>query len=129
VRRVIGEIDIYGVSVAPLLVWMVIAWMAARILRQVFVSIGIYRLVWHPALFDLAMFVLVLNRVTTCSRASIPRSPGFGLRNVSSARQAGQRPGQPEHPARPDGHGRGQQPATLNRLLSGEPSIALERLS
>lgn len=59
----IGEIDIHGVFVAPLLVWMLITWAATWVFRRVLAAFGAYRLIWYPALFDLALFVLVLGGV------------------------------------------------------------------
>ncbi|MFJ1298705.1 hypothetical protein CEK29_09540 [Bordetella genomosp. 5] len=56
----IGEFNFYGVFFPWLLVLAVptlaVAWMTRRVLARV----GFYRLVWHPALFDLALFVVLL---------------------------------------------------------------------
>ena len=56
----IGEIDIYGVFVPVLLVWAAIALALTAVLRRGLAVIGFYRLVWHRALVDLSLYVLVL---------------------------------------------------------------------
>ena len=58
-----GEIDIHGVLVAPLLIWMALAFAATTALHRLLARAGFYRLVWHPALFDLAAFVVLLRGV------------------------------------------------------------------
>lgn len=55
----IGEIDLNGVFVSTLLVSAVIALAAAFVLRRLLAVLGAYRLIWHPALFDAALFVIV----------------------------------------------------------------------
>jgi hypothetical protein len=55
----IEELDIGGVFFTPLLGSLVIAlvlWIAAR---AAFSRLGLYRWIWHPALFDLALLVLL----------------------------------------------------------------------
>ncbi|MCK8783124.1 DUF1656 domain-containing protein [Roseomonas sp. NAR14] len=59
----IAEIDIYGIFVPALLVWSVIALAVSALLRRLLDRIGLYRLVWHRALFDFALFVIVLGGV------------------------------------------------------------------
>jgi hypothetical protein len=60
---VIGEINLYGVFVPAILICAAAAFPAAMILRAILRRVGFYRLVWHPALFDLALFVIVLGGV------------------------------------------------------------------
>ncbi|WP_027179607.1 DUF1656 domain-containing protein [Maridesulfovibrio bastinii] len=54
------EINIYGMFIPVIAVIMLISlvqnWVACKIL----VRIGFYRLVWHKALFNLALFVTLL---------------------------------------------------------------------
>jgi hypothetical protein len=64
----IGEVDIYGVFVAPLLVWIAIALPLAAILRRLLEWAGLYRLVWHRPLFDLALFILIVGGVVAAAR-------------------------------------------------------------
>jgi len=56
----IGEFSFYGIYVPWLLVLAFIAWAAAWAVRRVLALAGFYRLVWHPPLFDLALFVVLL---------------------------------------------------------------------
>jgi hypothetical protein len=60
---VIGELSLYGVFVPALLVWAFLAVLGTVVLRKVLRPIGFYRLVWHPALFDVAIFVILLGGV------------------------------------------------------------------
>jgi hypothetical protein len=61
------EIDLSGVLVPSLLVWLLVAYVLCAILRPVFQRTGLYRLVWHRALFDLAVFVCVLGSIVFLS--------------------------------------------------------------
>lgn len=57
------ELDIYGLFITPLLAWAVIAWLISIPLRRLLEAIGFYRLVWHRALFDVALFFILLGGV------------------------------------------------------------------
>ena len=59
----IGELDLCGVFVSPLLAWGAIALALHAVLRWVLGQIGFYRVVWHAALADLALLVLVFSAV------------------------------------------------------------------
>jgi hypothetical protein len=61
----IGEFDVYGVFVPVLLVWALIALALTAVLRRCLAVIGFYRLVWHRALVDLSLFVLLLAAVAS----------------------------------------------------------------
>jgi protein-S-isoprenylcysteine O-methyltransferase Ste14 len=56
-----AQIDIYGVFVPTLLVLMVIAYVIKAGLRQTLAWLGFYRWVWHPALFNAALYVGALG--------------------------------------------------------------------
>ncbi|ADG11589.1 DUF1656 domain-containing protein [Caulobacter segnis] len=60
-----GEIAIDGVFLSSVLVSAVIALIAAFVLRRLLARFGAYRLVWHPALFDAALFVILWAAVVT----------------------------------------------------------------
>jgi hypothetical protein len=60
----IGEIDLYGVLLPPLLVWLGVALVLAALLRTLLARIGFYRLVWHRPLFDLALLVILIGCVS-----------------------------------------------------------------
>lgn len=59
----IGEIDVYGVFVSPLLIWVMAALPVAALVRRLFARAGLYRFVWHRPLFDLALLIVVLGGV------------------------------------------------------------------
>jgi protein-S-isoprenylcysteine O-methyltransferase Ste14 len=63
----IGELNIDGVFVAPLAVWSLVALGVNLVLRQVLMRLGLYRMVWHPALFDTALFVILWALVAALS--------------------------------------------------------------
>ena len=60
----IGEIDLYGVLLPPLLVWLGVALVLATLARMLLTRIGFYRLVWHRPLFDLALLVILIGCVS-----------------------------------------------------------------
>jgi hypothetical protein len=61
----IGELNVYGLLVSPLLLWVLAALPATALFRRTLRRLGVYRAVWHPPLFDLALFVIVLGAVAT----------------------------------------------------------------
>lgn len=56
-----ADIDIFGVYVPSLMILALVAIIANLLLRSVLARVGVYRLVWHRSLFDLALFVIVLS--------------------------------------------------------------------
>jgi hypothetical protein len=75
----IGEIDLYGVFVSPLLIWVVIALPLTAILRRVLAWLGLYRFVWHRPLFDLALLVMMIGAVVSLS-SIVPTSSLWPIR-------------------------------------------------
>jgi hypothetical protein len=57
------EIDLFGVYVAPISLMMVVAWVVTVALRRAASRCGLLRHVWHPALFVLAVYVIVLSSI------------------------------------------------------------------
>lgn len=55
----IGEIHIIGLYAPAPLVSAIAAGLLIILVRQLFLRAGIYRHVWHPGLFDLALFVIL----------------------------------------------------------------------
>jgi hypothetical protein len=51
------EIDLFGVLMPSLLLWLVITYAIGALLRPLLERSGLYRYVWHRALFDLAHYV------------------------------------------------------------------------
>lgn len=57
----IKEIDLAGVYLSPMLGYLVVALALTGLLRLVLGRIGAYRWIWHPALFDLSVLVIVMT--------------------------------------------------------------------
>ena len=55
-----AEINLFGVYVAPISLFMVAAWLITMALRRVANRSGLLRYVWHPALFMFAVYIIVL---------------------------------------------------------------------
>ena len=55
-----AEINLFGVYVAPISLFMVAAWLITMALRRVANLSGLLRYVWHPALFVFAVYIIVL---------------------------------------------------------------------
>lgn len=66
------EIDLYGVFVPDLLVWGLVAYGITVLLRRLLARIGAYRLVWHRALFDAALYVILLGGTAALARGLLP---------------------------------------------------------
>jgi hypothetical protein len=56
-----AEIDLFGVYVAALSVYLVGAWFVTIALRRFAVRFGLLQHAWHPALFVFAVYVIVLS--------------------------------------------------------------------
>jgi hypothetical protein len=59
----IGEFDLYGIFIPPLLVWVGAALPLTAVLRRLLRWLGFYRIVWHRSLFDFALLIIVLGAV------------------------------------------------------------------
>ncbi len=57
-------VDLYGVFLPSFLVSAILAWCSLVLLRKVLLRVGFYRATYHPALIDLALFVLLLAGIT-----------------------------------------------------------------
>lgn len=62
------EVNFFGVQLPWLLLLAGVALVCARAVRRLLAIVGVYRWVWHPALFDLALYVLVLYALTCLTR-------------------------------------------------------------
>ena len=60
----IGEFDIYGVYFPAFAVFAGIAFLLQVVIKRFLDASGFYRFVWHRALFDLAIYVILLGVVT-----------------------------------------------------------------
>ncbi len=59
----IAEVNVYGVFVSPLLLYALAALVLMAALRRGLAVVGFYRTVWHRALFDLALLVILLGGI------------------------------------------------------------------
>ena len=64
-----SELDLFGVFVPGLLCCGLTALALNAALRRVLAHTGFYRVVWHRALFDLAIFVVVLGAIVWLTAA------------------------------------------------------------
>jgi hypothetical protein len=70
----IGEFDVGGVFTPSLMIWALIALALSLPLRWALARLGVYRLVWHRGLFDIALVVLLWSAVAACAAAlTFPR--------------------------------------------------------
>ncbi|UZE50373.1 DUF1656 domain-containing protein [Rhodopseudomonas sp. P2A-2r] len=61
------EFDLCGLLVPALLVWLAVTYVIGALLRPLLERSGLYRFVWHRALFDLAFYVCLLGGVVYLS--------------------------------------------------------------
>jgi Protein of unknown function (DUF1656) len=61
------DIDIGGVLMPALLLWVVVAYILSALLSAQLRRVGFYRFVWHRALFDFAIFICLLGGVVYLS--------------------------------------------------------------
>ena len=62
------ELDLFGVIFPSLLLWSVLAYLLARIVSNLMERAGIYRRIWHPALFDFALFISLVAGLVFASK-------------------------------------------------------------
>ncbi len=55
------ELNIFGVYIAPMVGMMVASYLVLFVLRRIMLATGLLRLVWHPALFQVALYLIVLS--------------------------------------------------------------------
>jgi hypothetical protein len=66
------EFDFYGVYIPGFFALMLVAWTATWVLWRLAGKTGVYALVWHPTLFDYALYVLVLGALFALARWLLP---------------------------------------------------------
>ena len=62
------QLDLFGVIVPSLVLWSVVAYFLARAVSKLLARAGVDRHVWHPALFDFALFVCIVASLVFTSR-------------------------------------------------------------
>jgi hypothetical protein len=63
-----AELNLYGVFVPALFLWMLLALGILLVLRRALVYSNGYALIWHRPLFDVALYVIILGGVVYLSR-------------------------------------------------------------
>lgn len=63
-----GEIDVYGVYVPGLLALMLATLLVSLLVRRALAWSGAYAFVWHRGLFDVALYVVLLEALSSLSR-------------------------------------------------------------
>lgn len=58
-----AEVNLFGVYVAPISLMMGAAWLILLLLRRLADRLGLFRHVWHPALFAFAVYVMLLAAI------------------------------------------------------------------
>ena len=58
-----SEVNILGVYIGPISVMIVAAWLLMIPVRWATARAGLLRHVWHPALFDFAIYMIVLSSI------------------------------------------------------------------
>ncbi|MFT4249297.1 MAG: DUF1656 domain-containing protein [Pseudomonas sp.] len=56
-----GEFSLYGVFVPTLLALMTLAYLLTSALGYLLGRLGAYRHIWHPPLFNLALYIVLLG--------------------------------------------------------------------
>jgi hypothetical protein len=62
------QLDLFGVIVPSLLLWSFLAYVLARAMTKVMARTGLYRHVWHRALFDFAPYVCLVASLVFVSK-------------------------------------------------------------
>jgi hypothetical protein len=57
------EINLFGLYVAPVVVILAAAWIVYLLVRRVGDRFGLTSQVWHPALFELALYVMIVSSI------------------------------------------------------------------
>ena len=59
-----SEVDLFGVYVPPAAAILVVAALAFALLRRATDGLGVLRRVWHPALFEFAVYAILASALT-----------------------------------------------------------------
>jgi hypothetical protein len=57
------ELNLFGVYVAPISVMLIAAWLLLAPVHRIADRFGLSRLVWHPALFWFAAYMILLSAI------------------------------------------------------------------
>jgi hypothetical protein len=56
-----AELSLYGLYLPTLLPLAIVAMICTRLVARLLLRVSFYRWVWHPALFDFALFFILLG--------------------------------------------------------------------
>jgi hypothetical protein len=59
-----GEINFYGIYIPWLVILGIVSILCTRLVSYVMARFGLYRFIWHAALFDLSVFIIILGGFT-----------------------------------------------------------------
>lgn len=63
------ETNVFGVYVAPIVPMMIVALIITLALRWLALALGLFRWIWHPALFEFSVYLIVLTAVVVTAGA------------------------------------------------------------
>ncbi|MFG1378779.1 DUF1656 domain-containing protein [Xanthobacter autotrophicus] len=63
-----GEIDFFGVYLPSLLGLMLVTLLVSLVIRRILAWLGVYALVWHRGLFDIALYLVLLQGMSLISQ-------------------------------------------------------------
>ncbi len=63
------EFEIAGIYLSSIVPTASAGLIATALLHRLLAKLGVYRRVWHPALFDMAAFVILWDAVVVLSRS------------------------------------------------------------
>lgn len=69
----IEELHFFGVYMPAALVWAVLAVILTFLLRGLLLPLPLHRILWHPALLELALFLLIWLGLGTLADGFLPR--------------------------------------------------------
>ncbi|WP_310016232.1 DUF1656 domain-containing protein [Brucella pseudogrignonensis] len=60
-----AELDVYGVFIPSIAALGLVAFCTFRIVLSILSRSGFYQLVWHPSLFNFALYITILGGLST----------------------------------------------------------------
>jgi Protein of unknown function (DUF1656) len=60
----IGEINIGGVFIPSIVIWSIIAFVILYLIRRILAYYQCYQWIWQQALFNTALFIILLGGIT-----------------------------------------------------------------
>lgn len=60
----IGEMSIGGVFIPSIVIFSIISFVLLYLIRRILAYYGLYQRIWHQALFNTALFIILLGSIT-----------------------------------------------------------------